>query len=140
LYSERLAKEMGMYEGNPFGDLGRLRDELFRAVRLVVDTGMHAKRWSREQAIDYMMKTTGMGEKDVTAEIERYVVWPGQACAYKIGMKQILELRARAEAELGRKFDLREFHSVILLNGGMPLGVLEKSVVRWIAEQKATQS
>ncbi|MGQ0741500.1 MAG: DUF885 domain-containing protein [Alphaproteobacteria bacterium] len=138
LYSERLSKEMGMYERNPFGDLGRLRDELFRAVRLVVDTGMHTKRWTREQAIDYMMKTTGMGEKDVTAEIERYVVWPGQACAYKIGMKQIMDLRARAEAELGSKFDLREFHSVVLLNGGMPLGVLEQSVSRWIAEQKAT--
>lgn len=137
LYSEKFAKEMGMYDNDPFGDLGRLRDELFRAVRLVVDTGMHAKHWSREQAIDYMMKTTGMGEKDVTAEIERYVVWPGQACAYKIGMKTILDMRAKAQAELGDKFDLKQFHAAVLLNGGMPLDVFQDSINRWIAEQKA---
>lgn len=139
LYSERVAKEMGMYEGDPFGDLGRLRDELFRAVRLVVDTGMHAKHWTREQAIDYMTKTTGMGEKDTTAEIERYVVWPGQACAYKMGMKSIMDVRAKAEAELGDKFDIKAFHAAVLLNGGMPLDVFEAYMTRWIAEQKAKQ-
>jgi uncharacterized protein (DUF885 family) len=139
LYAERFAKEMGMYDNDPFGDLGRLRDELFRATRLVVDTGMHAKHWSREQAIDYMMKTTGMAESDVTAEIERYVVWPGQACAYKIGMKTILDMRAKAKAELGDKFDLKAFHAAVLLNGGMPLDVFENSIDRWIAEQKAKQ-
>jgi uncharacterized protein (DUF885 family) len=137
LYSERFAKEMGMYDNDPFGDLGRLRDELFRATRLVVDTGMHAKHWSREQAIDYMMKTTGMGEKDVTAEIERYVVWPGQACAYKIGMKTILDMRDKAKNELGNKFDLKAFHAAVLLNGGMPLDVFQKSIDHWILEQKA---
>lgn len=137
LYSERFAKEMGMYEGDPFGDLGRLRDELFRAVRLVVDTGMHAKHWTREQAIDYMMKQTGMGEKDSTAEIERYVVWPGQACAYKIGMKSIMDMRAKAEAELGDKFDIKAFHTAVLLDGGMHLDIFEKKIERWISEQKA---
>src|SRR5213596_2148541 len=101
LYAEWLAKEAGWYEGNPFADLGRLRDELFRAVRLVVDTGIHSKRWSREQAIAYMRDKTGMGEKEVKSEIERYIVAPGQACAYKIGMLTIQELRARAEKELG---------------------------------------
>ena len=110
LYSEWLAKQAGWYEGDPFGDLGRLQAELFRAVRLVVDTGIHAKRWTREQAITYMREKTGMGEKEVTAEIERYIVNPGQACAYKVGMLKIQELRTRAQTELGAKFDQREFH------------------------------
>ena len=105
LYCEWLAKRAGWYDKDPFGDLGRMRDELFRAVRLVVDTGVHAKRWTREQAIAYMREKTGMGEKEVKSEIERYIVAPGQACAYKIGMLKIQELRARAEKELGEKFD-----------------------------------
>ena len=91
------------------GDLGRLREELFRAVRLVVDTGMHARRWTREQAIDCMLRTTGMGEKDTVAEIERYAVFPAQACAYKIGMKIVMEVREKANAELGNGFDIRRF-------------------------------
>jgi uncharacterized protein (DUF885 family) len=138
LYAERLAYEMGMYKDDPLGDLGRLQAELFRAVRLVVDTGMHYKKWSREQAITYMVETTGMAEGDVTAEIERYSVMPGQACAYKIGMLKILELRERAKAALGSKFDLRKFHSVVLDNGPLPLTVLEKVVDAWIAQQKTT--
>ncbi|MBV9991845.1 MAG: DUF885 domain-containing protein [Alphaproteobacteria bacterium] len=133
LYAEHLASDIGLYENDPYGDLGRLQAELFRATRLVVDTGMHAKRWSREQAIDYMRKTTGMASSDVTAEIERYVVWPGQACAYKIGMKTILELREEAKAKLGPKFDLKAFHAVVLENGAMPLAILKAQVARWEA-------
>lgn len=138
LYAERLAKELG-YEKDPFDDLGRLRDEQFRAVRLVVDTGMHYKRWSREQAIAYMIDKTGMAESDVVAEIERYLVWPGQALAYKTGMLKILELRARAQQQLGERFDLKEFHDQVLMAGALPLGVLEARIDRWIAakQQKA---
>ena len=128
LYTEWLAKQAGWYEGDPFGDLGRLQAELFRAVRLVVDTGIHAKRWTREQAIAYMREKTGMGEKEVTSEIERYIVAPGQACAYKVGMLKLQELRARAERELGVKFDQREFHDVVLRNGELPLEILEEQV------------
>lgn len=133
LYAEQIAKtDMGMYDSDPLGDLGRLQAEMFRAVRLVVDTGMHAKRWSREKAIDYMLSKTGMTEAEVTREIERYVVWPGQATAYKVGQLYILRLRAMAEQQLGEKFDLREFHEMILLNGAMPLEILEESVIDWI--------
>lgn len=133
LYAEQIAKtDMGMYDNDPLGDLGRLQAEMFRAVRLVVDTGMHAKRWSREKAIDYMLSKTGMTEAEVTREIERYVVWPGQATAYKVGQLYILRLRAMAEQQLGEKFELREFHEMILLNGAMPLEILEESVIDWI--------
>jgi uncharacterized protein (DUF885 family) len=132
LYSEWLAEQAGWYEGDPFGDLGRLRDELFRAVRLVVDTGIHAKRWTREQAIAYMLEKTGMGEKDVAAEIERYIVNPGQACAYKVGMLKIRELRERAQRELGNKFDQREFHDAVLKSGAMPLEILEAQINAYI--------
>jgi uncharacterized protein (DUF885 family) len=136
LYTEWLAKEAGWYEGDPFGDLGRLQAELFRAVRLVVDTGIHAKRWPREQAIAYMREKTGMGEKEVTAEIERYIVNPGQACAYKVGMLKIQELRKRAQTELGAKFDQRQFHDVVLKNGALPLEILEEQVVAYIQRTK----
>jgi len=136
LYAERLAAEIGMYKDDPFGDLGRLQAELFRAVRLVDDTGLHAKGWSREQAIDYMVKTTGMNEAEVTSEVERYMGLPGQACAYKVGQLKILELRERARAALGPKFDLKEFHAVVLENGGVPLTLLDKLVDEWIARQK----
>jgi uncharacterized protein (DUF885 family) len=137
LYCEWLAKQIGWYDNDPFGDLGRLRDELFRAVRLVVDTGIHAKRWNREQAIAYMREKTGMGEKEVKSEIERYVVAPGQACAYKIGMLKIQELRARAQNELGEKFDQREFHDAVLKNGALPLEILEEQVNDYIQRKKA---
>jgi uncharacterized protein (DUF885 family) len=137
LYSEWLAKQAGWYNDDPFGDLGRLRDELFRAVRLVVDTGIHAKHWTREQAIAYMRDKTGMGEKDVKAEIERYIVMPGQACAYKVGMLKIQELRTRAQKELGEKFDQREFHDTVLKNGALPLEILEEQVNDYIQKKKA---
>ncbi len=136
LYTEWLAKDAGWYEGDPFGDLGRLQGELFRAVRLVVDTGIHAQRWPREQAIAYMREHTGMGEKEVTSEIERYIVSPGQACAYKVGMLKIRELRTRAETALGAKFDLREFHDVVLKNGALPLEILDRQVNGYIAKKK----
>ncbi len=136
LYTEWLAKEAGWYESDPFGDLGRLQAELFRAVRLVVDTGIHAQRWTREQAIAYMLEKTGMGEKEVTAEIERYIVNPGQACAYKVGMLKIRELRARAQQELGEKFDQREFHDTVLKNGALPLEILEQQVNEYIQRKK----
>jgi uncharacterized protein (DUF885 family) len=136
LYTEWLAKDAGWYEGEPFGDLGRLQGELFRAVRLVVDTGIHTKRWPREQAISYMREKTGMGEKEVTAEIERYIVNPGQACAYKVGMLKLQELRARAQSELGGKFDQRQFHDVVLKNGAVPLEILEEQVNAYIQRTK----
>lgn len=133
LYSERVAAEMGMYKDDPFGDLGRLQGEMFRAVRLVVDTGLHYKHWTREQAIDYMAQETGSAKSDVVAEIERYMAWPGQALGYKLGMLKILALRKQAKEALGDKFDLGEFHDVVLLGGAVPMTVLEENVNRWIA-------
>jgi uncharacterized protein (DUF885 family) len=138
LYAERLAAEIGLYKDDPFGDLGRLQAELFRAARLVVDTGLHAKGWTREQAIAYLVDTTGTAESDSTSEVERYMGLPGQACAYKVGQLKILELREKAKAELGPKFNLKDFHTVMLENGGVPLSVLERLVDEWIAEVKAT--
>jgi uncharacterized protein (DUF885 family) len=136
LYAERVAKDdMKMYADDPLGDLGRLQAEMFRAVRLVVDTGMHAKKWSREKAIDYMVANTGMTEDEVTREIERYVVWPGQATAYKTGQLAILKMRERAEDALGDSFNLREFHELILMNGAMPLGILDETVDEWIEQE-----
>ena len=135
LYSEQLAWEAG-YEKNPLDNLGRLRDEMLRAVRLVVDTGIHSKRWTREQAIAYMMQQTGMPETEVITEIERYFVNPGQALAYKVGMLKILELRERVKTALGSKFDIREFHDAVLVNGAMPLAVLERVVDAYIARKK----
>lgn len=136
LYSERIAfTDMGVYDDDPLGNLGRLQDEIFRAVRLVVDTGIHAKRWSRERAIDYMLSKTGLTNAEVTREIERYVVWPGQATSYKVGQQAILALRTKAEDALGDGFDSREFHEMILMNGAMPLAILEESVTDWIESQ-----
>ena len=137
LYSERLAWEIGMYENDPFGNLGRLQAEMFRAVRLVVDTGIHYKRWTREEAIDYMVANTGMTTGEVVTEIERYIVMPGQACAYKIGMMKILELREKAKNELGDQFNLKEFHNVVLKNGAVPLSILEEIIDDYIANTKA---
>jgi uncharacterized protein (DUF885 family) len=134
LYAERFAAEIGMYKDDPFGDLGRLEAELFRAARLVVDTGLHAKGWTREQAITYMVTTTGMNESEVVTEVERYMGQPGQACAYKVGQLKILELRERAKQALGAKFNLKDFHAVVLENGGVPMTLLEKLVDEWIAK------
>jgi uncharacterized protein (DUF885 family) len=136
LYSERLAWEAG-FQDNPLDNLGRLQAEMFRAVRLVVDTGLHSKQWTREQAIAYMTEKTGMPETDVTAEIERYLVMPGQALAYKVGMLKILELRERAKTELGPKFDIKAFHDLVLTGGSMPLALLEQRVDAWITRQKS---
>jgi uncharacterized protein (DUF885 family) len=138
LYAERVAKiDMGFYDEDPLGDLGRLQAEMFRAVRLVVDTGMHARHWSREQSIEYMVAKTGMTEAEVTREIERYVVWPGQATSYKVGQLAMLRMREEAQKALGSRFDLRGFHEVILMNGSMPLAVLEDVVREWVKTQQA---
>lgn len=135
LYAERLAWELG-FLADPYDNIGRLQAELFRAVRLVVDTGIHAKRWTRQEAIDYMKANTGMAESDVISEIERYIVMPGQACAYKVGMMKILELRAKAKESLGDKFDLADFHNVLLKNGAVPLDILEELVDGYIDQTK----
>ncbi|WP_067648244.1 DUF885 domain-containing protein [Dokdonella koreensis] len=131
LYAERLAWEMG-FGRDPLDSLGRLRDEMMRAVRLVVDSGIHHQRWTREQAITYMRENTGMAEAEVTTEIERYFVMPGQALAYKAGMLKILALRERAKARLGERFDLRAFHNQVLTHGSLPLALLEQIVDDWI--------
>ena len=136
LYTEYLAWELGFYDGDPFGNLGRLQAEMMRAVRLVVDTGIHSKHWTREEAIAYMVKNTGMTTTEVTTEIERYIVMPGQACAYKIGMIKILELREKAKRELGDKFDLKDFHNVVLKEGAVPLDILETIIDGYIKEAR----
>ena len=132
LYAERLGKEMGFYE-DPYSDFGRLSTELWRAVRLVTDTGLHAKRWSREQAIDYFRHNSLLSERDIVKEVERYITNPGQATSYKIGELKIMELRQRAQAALGDRFDIRDFHAVVLGSGSVPLDVLEDQVDAWIA-------
>lgn len=132
LYSERLPKELGLY-ADPYDDFGRLSLELMRACRLVVDTGIHAKRWSRERAVAYMDANMPSSNYDNQREIDRYIVLPGQACSYYIGMRKILEMRERARATLGAKFDIRGFHDTILGNGPLPLPILEEQVDRWIA-------
>ena len=124
------------FQDNPLDNLGRLQAELFRAVRLVVDTGIHQKRWTREEAIDYMASNTGMALSDVTSEIERYIVMPGQATSYKVGMLKILELREKAKTALGDKFDLRDVHDVVLKNGAVPLAILEELIDAYIEEKQ----
>jgi len=131
LYSEQLADEMGMYANDPLGRLGYLQSMTFRASRLVVDTGMHAKRWSREQAIQSMMEATGDQESAVTTEIERYSVWPGQACSYMVGKVEIHRLREAARAAMGDRFDIKGFHDTVLTNGSVPLSVLATLVNQW---------
>ena len=133
LYSEILALEAGLAE-NPYDELGILQSELFRANRLVVDTGMHYKRWTREEAMDYMKSVTGMSDTEVRVEIERYIVWPGQALSYKVGMIKILELRERAMKELGDKFNIKDFHSAVLDHGNPPLFIVEEMVEKMIKD------
>src|SRR6266404_1511375 len=135
LYSELTPKEIGLY-ADPYSDFGRLSLELWRAGRLVVDTGIHSKRWTREQAIDYLKQNTPNSEADCIDSINRYIVMPSQATAYKIGMIKILELREKAKKQLGPKFDLRQFHEVVLTNGALPLDVLEELVDRWIKSKQ----
>jgi uncharacterized protein (DUF885 family) len=136
LYSEKLCKEMGMYQ-DPYRDFGRLQLELHRAIRLVVDSGIHHKRWSREQAIKYVEDNSADAKAGIVKAIERYIVYPGQATAYMVGKLKIEALRRKAEAELGPKFDIKGFHDTVLLAGSMPLDLLEKRVDDWIARQRS---
>ncbi len=135
LYSEYLGIEAGMYE-DPYHDFGRLTYEMWRACRLVVDTGMHNQGWSRELAMDYLASNTALSLHNVKTEIDRYISWPGQALSYKIGELTIKRLRKRAEQDLAENFDLRDFHDQILKNGSMPLSMLEKVIEQYLAEQK----
>ena len=136
LYAESIGKEMGMFT-DPYQYFGRLSDEMLRAMRLVVDTGLHAKGWSREKAIQYMLDNSDMAESDVVAEVERYIAIPGQALAYKVGQRIIRNLRNEAEEELGEAFDVRDFHRQVLVDGAMPLDVLSTKIREWIAAEKA---
>jgi uncharacterized protein (DUF885 family) len=137
LYAEQLAVEMGEYAGDPLGQIGQLHDAMFRGVRLVVDSGMHALKWSREQAVKYFADTLGDPETSAITEVERYCVWPGQACSYMLGKLAILEARERAQKALGAKFDIRKFHDAILLNGAMPLKLIESVVDKYIADARS---
>lgn len=134
-YSERLGKEVGFYQ-DPYSDYGRLQNEMWRAVRWVVDTGVHEKHWSRQQMIDFFHEHTAMDDQNIETEVDRYIAWPGQALSYKMGQMKILELRGRAQKELGPKFDLRAFHDAVLDQGPLPMDVLEKKIDDWIAAQK----
>jgi uncharacterized protein (DUF885 family) len=138
LYAERLAKEIPGTYTDPYSDFGRLSSELWRAIRLVVDTGVHSKGWTEDQAIAYFTANSPQNAETVRSEVRRYIVWPGQATSYKIGMNKILELRAQAEAELGDKFDIRGFHDAVLGGGSLPLSLLERRVHGWIAEKKGS--
>ncbi|MBV8518352.1 MAG: DUF885 domain-containing protein [Acidobacteria bacterium] len=136
LYSEQLGKEVGFYQ-DPGSDYGRLRSELFRAVRLVVDTGIHDMGWSRDQVVDFMRKSHAVDEPTIQSETDRYISWPAQACSYKLGQLKIRELRNRATQELGAGFDVRKFHDAVLAGGSLPLDLLDGRITRWIAAQKA---
>jgi uncharacterized protein (DUF885 family) len=131
LYSEKLGVEMGIYQ-TPYEHFGRLSYEMWRACRLVIDTGIHAKGWSRQQAIDYFSANTALSEQNIRAEVDRYISWPGQALAYKLGELRIWAMRRNAESVLGDLFDLRDFHDVLLGNGALPIAMLEAVVERWI--------
>ncbi len=135
-YAERLRKEVGFYQ-DPYSEYGRLENEMWRSVRLVVDTGVHSQHWSRQQMVDYFRQHTAMDEPSIDSEVDRYIAWPAQALAYKIGQMKILELRERARQQLGDRFDLRAFHDAVLADGPLPLDVLEANMNRWTAEQKA---
>jgi uncharacterized protein (DUF885 family) len=134
-YAERLGKEVGFYQ-DPYSEYGRLENEMWRSVRLVVDTGVHSKHWSRQQMVDYFRQHTAMDVPNIETEVDRYIAWPGQALAYKLGQMKIIELRERAREQLGDRFDLRAFHDALLADGPLPLDVLEANMNRWIAEQK----
>jgi uncharacterized protein (DUF885 family) len=134
LYSERLGIEMGLYK-DPYDDFGRLLYEMWRSNRLVVDTGMHALGWTRQQAIDFMKRNTALSELNIEREVDRYIGWPGQACGYKLGELCIRRLRTEAEQRLGAAFDLRAFHDAVLGEGALPLSVLEARMKRWIDAQ-----
>ena len=135
LYSESLGEEMGFYR-DPYSKFGQLTYEMWRAIRLVVDTGMHQLGWSRQQAIDFFKENAGKSEHDIVVEVDRYIVWPGQALAYKIGELKIKELRAFATDALGEKFDIRGFHDEVLGKGAVPLSVLEANIKAWVEAQR----
>jgi uncharacterized protein (DUF885 family) len=135
LYSERLGKEIGFYQ-DPYSDYGRLEADIWRAIRLVVDTGVHSQHWTRQQMVDYFREHSAIDETNIQAEVDRYIAWPGQALGYKMGQLKLLELKQRAQTELGPKFDIRAFHDVVLDSGALPLDVLERRVDAWIATQK----
>jgi uncharacterized protein (DUF885 family) len=134
LYAESLGDEMGLYD-DPYSKFGQLMYEIWRASRLVVDTGIHSLRWDRQKAVDFMVENTVKQELEVTAEIDRYIVWPGQALAYKIGQLKISELRGKAKQVLGDKFDIRDFHDELLKDGALPLDQLEEKMNAWVAKQ-----
>ncbi|MGV3589736.1 MAG: DUF885 domain-containing protein [Adhaeribacter sp.] len=138
LYSELVPKEIGLYQ-DPYSDFGRLANEIFRACRLVIDTGIHHKKWTKQQALDYFIRNCPSPENDLRKEVERYVVWPSQATGYKIGMLKIVELREQAKKQLGEKFDLREFHDVVLTNGAVPLNILAENVDNWVKQKQAAK-
>ena len=135
LYSERLGKEIGFYQ-DPYSDYGRLEADIWRAIRLVVDTGVHSQHWTRQQMVDYFHEHTAMDDTNIQAEVDRYIAWPGQALGYKMGQLKILELRDRAKTALGPKFDIKAFHDEVLDSGALPMDVLEQRVDEWIASQK----
>ena len=139
LYAESIGKELGVFT-DPYQWYGRLSDEMLRAMRLVLDTGLHAKGWSREQAIKYMLENSSMAESDVIAEVERYIVWPGQALGYKLGQLHISALRAKAQEQLGEAFDVRDFHSQVLRDGAVPMGVLTAKIDRWIEAKRPARA
>lgn len=138
LYAEKLGYELGLYQ-DPYSRFGQLGYEMWRAVRLVVDTGLHAFNWSRDEAIEYFITNTGRSEHDTVVEIDRYIVWPGQALAYKVGEMKITELREYSRKELGAKFDVRDFHDLVLANGAVPLNILDRMVKEWVTEEKTEQ-
>jgi uncharacterized protein (DUF885 family) len=135
LYAEQLGKEVGFYK-DPVSDYGRLSSELFRAVRLVLDTGIHSKGWTRDQAVDFFRKSGAVDEPTVQSETDRYISWPAQALAYKLGQLKFRELRDRAQKELGAKFDIKAFHDEMINGGTLPLDLLEVRTDKWIAQQK----
>lgn len=135
-YSERLGKEVGFYQ-DPYSEYGRLQNEMWRAVRWVVDTGVHSQHWTRQQMVDFFHEHTAMDDENINTEVDRYIAWPAQALSYKMGQMKILELRARAQKELGSKFDIRAFHDAVLDQGPLPLDVLEAKIDSWIASQKS---
>jgi uncharacterized protein (DUF885 family) len=135
-YSERLGREIGFYQ-DPYSEYGRLENEMWRSVRLVVDTGVHYKHWSRQQMIDFFTEHTAMDAQNIATEVDRYIAWPGQALSYKLGQMTILKLRGEAKSQLGDRFDIRKFHDTVLEEGPLPLDILEEHVHRWLAQQKA---
>jgi uncharacterized protein (DUF885 family) len=135
LYSERLGKDVGFYK-DPYSDYGRLEADIWRAIRLVVDTGVHSQHWTRQQMVDYFHDHSAIDETNIQAEVDRYIAWPAQALGYKMGQLKILELRERAKTALGRKFDIKAFHDQVLDSGALPMDVLEQRLDAWIAADK----